>query len=92
MAEAEDEAILGRARQEGRIVVTLDADFHALLALADAPGPSVIRLRVQGLRGWSAAELIKKVLAACPEELVKGAAVTADLRRVRVRKLPLRGQ
>lgn len=91
MAFAEDGQILERARQDESVVVTLDADFHALLALAEASRPSVIRLRVEGLRGWSVAELIKKVVAACSEELEAGAAVTADLRRVRIRKLPLRG-
>ncbi len=33
---ASDEEILELARRDGRIVVTLDADFHALLALSGA--------------------------------------------------------
>jgi predicted nuclease of predicted toxin-antitoxin system len=35
-ATAEDAAIIERARQEERVVVTLDADFHTLLALSGA--------------------------------------------------------
>jgi predicted nuclease of predicted toxin-antitoxin system len=33
MSEAEDIAIITRAEQDNRIVVTLDADFHTILAL-----------------------------------------------------------
>ena len=32
-ATAEDADLLQMAREQGRVVVTLDADFHALLAL-----------------------------------------------------------
>jgi len=45
MAEASDEAILRLGQREGRIVVTLDADFHMLLAVSGASRPSVIRIR-----------------------------------------------
>lgn len=50
MSEAEDADIIQRARDEGRVVVTLDADFHALLALDVATTPSVIRIRIERLR------------------------------------------
>ncbi len=49
LAAASDAAILDIARQEERIVVTLDADFHALLALsgADIVGQARDRYRTQ---------------------------------------------
>lgn len=50
MSEAEDADIIQRARDEGRIVATLDADFHTLLALNVAIAPSVIRIRIERLR------------------------------------------
>ncbi|WP_437631565.1 DUF5615 family PIN-like protein [Sorangium sp. So ce854] len=89
MWAALDEEILERARQSGQIVVTLDADFHALLAVAGASAPSVLRLRVERLNGDACARLILDVLAGCGAELVAGAAATADLSRVRLRRLPL---
>jgi predicted nuclease of predicted toxin-antitoxin system len=51
LATASDSTILECGRQEGMVVVTLDADFHALLALSGLTGPSVIRIRIEGLRG-----------------------------------------
>jgi len=50
LAESSDADILKRALDENRVVATLAADFHALLALSDASQPSVIRIRVEGLR------------------------------------------
>jgi predicted nuclease of predicted toxin-antitoxin system len=52
MSAAADQEILGRALADGRAVVTLDADFHTNLALENAAGPSVIRIRIEGLRGF----------------------------------------
>ncbi len=49
MASASDHAILEYARTYDRIIITLDADFHTILALSNAKNPSVVRLRLQGL-------------------------------------------
>ncbi|WP_437899105.1 DUF5615 family PIN-like protein [Sorangium sp. So ce124] len=89
MWAALDEEILEQARQSKQVVVTLDADFHTLLALADANAPSVLRLRVERLNGEACARMILDVLAVCGSELLAGAAATADLTRVRLRRLPL---
>jgi len=45
MSTASDAIIVRYARENGFVVVTLDADFHALLALSGADAPSVIRIR-----------------------------------------------
>jgi len=49
MSEAEDAETIQRAREQERVVATLDADFHTLLALGEATFPSVIRIRVERL-------------------------------------------
>ncbi len=46
LASADDLAIIDYAEQHGQVVVTLDADFHAHLAISGAAKPSVIRIRV----------------------------------------------
>lgn len=51
MSRSSDRSILDFARIQGRTVVTLDADFHALLAVANDARPSVIRIRQEGLKG-----------------------------------------
>ena len=68
LATAPDSAILDIARQEQRIVVTLDADFHALLVLSGAAGPSVIRIRIEGLRAERLADLLVDVLKLCKDD------------------------
>lgn len=88
-ATAEDAAILKRARQEGRVVVTLDADFHALLALSGASSPSVIRIRIERLRAEAVAELVQRILRDRIGELQAGAALTVQPSRIRFRRLPL---
>ena len=59
LAAATDEAILNAGRDRGAIVVTLDSDFHTLLARSKASAPSVIRIRIQGLKGDGVARVIQ---------------------------------
>jgi len=53
MSRATDQEILDYARQENRVCVTLDADFHALLVLGSERSPSVVRIRIEGLHSNS---------------------------------------
>jgi predicted nuclease of predicted toxin-antitoxin system len=85
----EDDAILAWCRTEARIIITLDADFHALLALTGARTPSVVRIRIEGLRDEGLATLILRVVALTEADLQLGAVVTVTETSVRVRRLPL---
>jgi predicted nuclease of predicted toxin-antitoxin system len=86
---AADEDIIAHARSRGQLIVTLDADFHALLVVSGAGAPSTIRIRREGLRGLEVAALIRQVLAKVGHELERGAMVTVTERTIRVRHLPL---
>ncbi len=90
LATADDATILNAARQQERIVVTLDADFHRQLALAGASGPSVVRIRIEGLRAEGLAKLLFPVIDNCGEDLKRGAVVSVTETGVRLRKLPLK--
>lgn len=87
---ATDDEVLARADAEGRIVVTADTDFGTLLALTGAPGPSVVLLRRPGRRSVERARAILLVLTLVDEQLNRGAVVTVEQTRLRVRKLPIK--
>jgi predicted nuclease of predicted toxin-antitoxin system len=89
LAEAEDEEILAKALEEGRTVVTLDADFHALLALSQAKGPSVIRVRIEGLRAEPLVDLLQDVIQKGEADLKSGAMISVQESRIRIRRLPV---
>ena len=89
-AAADDAEILRRGLDEARVVVTLDADFHALLARSNASRPSVIRIRIEGLRAEVLARLLQDVLSRCEGDLEQGAVVTVQPAAIRVRRLPIR--
>ena len=89
MAASDDQEILAYANQEGLAVVTLDADFHALLARTASATPSVIRIRIEGLRAEGLTDLLKNVLEICEEDVRKGAMVSVTEQTVRIRRLPL---
>jgi predicted nuclease of predicted toxin-antitoxin system len=89
LSAAEDREIIQRAREDNRVVVTLDADFHTLLALDEAVSPSVIRIRIERLRAQALTELLLRIISECEEDLQQGAAVTIETSRIRIRHLPL---
>src|SRR5690349_8235739 len=72
MSAAHDHQILEFAVGKNAVVVTLDADFHAILAVSGAAGPSVIRIRIQGLRAMEIAECVRLVCARFGDELSSG--------------------
>lgn len=89
MSQAEDAEIIQKAREEERVVVTLDADFHTLLALDEAVSPSVIRVRIERLRAQALMDLLLMVIAQCEEDIEQGSAISIEPSRIRIRRLPL---
>lgn len=89
LASASDDAILAYARDHDQTIATLDADFHARLALSGARKPSVVRIRIEGLRAQKLASLIARVLADCRDKLDSGAVVSVTQTAIRVRRLPI---
>ncbi len=86
---ATDEEIIAYALTKKATVVTLDADFHTILAVSSASGPSVIRLRLQGLGTTEVVTFIQTVLGRFTADLSRGAAVTVKARKITCHLLPI---
>jgi predicted nuclease of predicted toxin-antitoxin system len=89
LAKASDNVILDAARQRQAMVVTLDADFRQTLAATRATSPSVVRIRIEGLKGDQLAAILAKVIGTASTELAAGAVVSVTPARIRVRSLPI---
>ncbi|MFO7972116.1 MAG: DUF5615 family PIN-like protein [Desulfobacterales bacterium] len=89
MSRATDRQILEYARDEQRIVITLDSDFHTMLAVENLNSPSVVRIRQAGLRGPELAELVEKIWSRIGQQLENGAMATITEKAMRIRKIPL---
>ncbi len=89
MSRAADVDILDLARSERRVCVTLDADFHALLATSGEHASSVVRVRKEGLNANALAALLQAVWPRVESGLTSGAMVTITDRSVRIRRLPI---
>ena len=70
---------------------TLDADFHAILAVSGSTGPSVIRVRMQGLDAFAVAAIIEKALADYALDMTSGSLVTVNRNKSTCHKLPIGG-
>ena len=89
MSAAPDIAIIEHAFSDDRIVVTFDADFHAILAVSGKVKPTVIRIREEGLKGPQICALLFSVLTKFQEDLERGCVMTNVDGKVRLRALPL---
>jgi predicted nuclease of predicted toxin-antitoxin system len=67
----------------------LDADFHSILAVSGASGPSVIRLRIQGLRAPAIAGIVQEAITRFEADLRRGSLVTIKARKTRCHRLPI---
>jgi len=88
---ASDRHIMACAKDKGYVVFTHDLDFSALLAATQGEGPSVIRVRTQNILPEAIGNLVIDSLERFRRELEKGAIITIDPSRARVRILPLKG-
>ncbi|HWQ70026.1 MAG TPA: DUF5615 family PIN-like protein [Patescibacteria group bacterium] len=84
-----DAAILAKARQEQRIVLTFDLDFGDLLALGGHEFPSVIIFRLHNEIPSFITITLLNVLAQRAQVLLEGAIMIVEDTRYRIRRLPI---
>lgn len=88
LESAEDEAIFEVAASEGRVIVSADTDFGAILSLSGHKSPSVILFRhPYPPKPADQAELLLTNLPNIMEDLEGGAIVILRRDRIRVRRL-----
>lgn len=88
-ATASDPEIMAYARAHGYAVLTQDLDFSAILAVTQGKKPSVIQIRADDLNPNVIGDQVIAALVKSEPELERGALVTIDPKRTRVRLLPL---
>lgn len=87
---ASDRSILDLARRQGRIVITQDTEFSALLALGGYAQPSLVTLRLLNTDPEVVTQRLRQVLPQTETALRQGCAVTVEDHAIRVRQLPIR--
>jgi predicted nuclease of predicted toxin-antitoxin system len=89
-SRAKDRVVMGWARDHGHVVFTHDLDFGALLALTRADGPSVVQVRSHDVLPEHLGAIVVAAIRTYESPLERGAIVTVDESRGRVRILPIK--
>jgi predicted nuclease of predicted toxin-antitoxin system len=92
MSTATDREILAFAEGQRAIIVTLDADFHTIIAVSGLSTPSVIRLRLQGLNALAITAIVEEVFSSFAGQLERGCLVTVKTKKITCRMLPIGGK
>jgi len=90
MERARDEQLLQHAAQQDMVIITMDLDFGGLLLLSGKAKPSVITFRLRNPEVERINDILRDMLPRLTEELGRGAIVTIEEERVRVRRLPIK--
>lgn len=86
---APDAEIMQWARNQMRVVFTHDLDFGILLAHTLASTPSVVQARVQDVSPAALGPVVVAALRTHGEALERGAILTIDATKTRIRILPI---
>jgi predicted nuclease of predicted toxin-antitoxin system len=87
---ATDNVVFGWARDNGYVVFTHDLDFGAILAATNAEAPSVFQIRVQDVFPSAISGRVVRAFKEYEGVLERGALITPDQNKSRVRVLPIR--
>ena len=90
-ADAGDAEIFTYAGAHDFTVLTNDLDFGCILAVTHGDKPSVVQIRAGALGPDRIGGTVLGAIKQLSEDIEKGALVTIDLNRTRLRLLPLSG-
>ena len=89
LERATDDEIIALARDQGRMVLTVDLDFAALLARSGANEPTVIIFRVEHATPAKLNRLLASLLNTFTEDDLANSIVVVREGQVRIRPLPV---
>ena len=89
LIRASDAEIFANAEREGRVILTFDLDFGEIVAASGKKLPSVISFRLHNTRTPHVINRLAKVLNDSSKALEKGAIITVEETRHRIRRLPI---
>jgi len=84
-----DAEIVKKATKERRVILTCDLDFGDLMATSAEICPSIIVFRLQNERSENVNRRLEQVLKESSDALEKGAIISVEETRHRVRRLPI---
>ena len=87
--DATDEEIMLYARKHDLIVLTCDLDFGAILSNSHELKPSVVQIRASVIHAERAVDMIVSAINSNSADLEKGAILSIELKKARLRLLPL---
>jgi predicted nuclease of predicted toxin-antitoxin system len=79
-----DEEILNIAKAEGRVLVTLDKDFGEFAIVRSMPHSGILRL--VDISATRQADIVLHIINRYSKDLMSGAIITVDQKKVRIRK------
>jgi predicted nuclease of predicted toxin-antitoxin system len=85
-----DEEILSQAHREQRILFTLDKDFGELAIRRGMPHSGLVRL--VSIAGRQQGAVCQQILVQYGDELIRGAIITVEAGRVRIRPANIAGE
>ena len=87
--DAKDSEILLYACENDFIIMTCDLDFSTILSVTHGLKPSLVQIRTQCFNLEKLANMIAHSMPLNEQELKRGAILTIDANRARLRLLPL---
>ena len=84
-----DDHIMAYAKEHDFIVVTYDLDFSAILSATNDLRPSVVQVRAMLPQATQIVNLIAIAITQNKDSLRNGAILTIDIKKARIRMLPL---
>jgi len=89
LSKAKDREIVDIAENEQRIILTMDLDFPAIIAISRKSTPSAIIFRLSDESHETVNFLLNDILPKVERELINGAIVIIEDERYRIRALPV---